>query len=159
MSEFRRERQLRASSHRNYMLVRAKFNAWRNILYPLGVPGQWGPKIRPYTYSDSRGTKKSTGTQHDHSKKLTLRSRGLKCLETTEAARAQDWESSSRRASLVLLRLPLIGQRVRRVLYVWRKRAKADRRFRFIRNTLPNKVSLAWCVSPPYFFTAMSEQG
>lgn len=117
------------------MIVRAKFNAWKNMWYPLGLPVQWGPRIRPYTYSDNREAKSSARIPQEHWKKLALRSRESRCLETTEAARAQDWESSSGCASLVSLRLPLIGQRVRRVLYVWRKRAKTKARVRLIRNT------------------------
>ncbi|CAM9894495.1 unnamed protein product [Pylaiella littoralis] len=135
VSEFRRDRRLRTSGHRNHMIVRAKFNAWKNMWYPLGLPVQWGPRIRPYTNSDNREAKSSARIPQEHWKKLALRSRESRCLETTEAARAQDWESSSGCASLVSLRLPLIGQRVRRVLYVWRKRAKTKARVRLIRNT------------------------
>ena len=44
--------------------------------------------------------------------------------------------------SLVLLRLPMVGQRMRRVLQAWRKLAKKGKRLNYIRDMLPKKVSV-----------------
>lgn len=50
--------------------------------------------------------------------------------------------SSLKHDSLVLLRLPMIGQRMRRVLHAWRKLAKKEKRLNYIRDMLPHKVSV-----------------
>lgn len=80
----------------------------------------------------------------------------VKCLGLTEATtnNEQDEGSSLKNAnseqdkiiplkhdSLVLLRLPMVGQRMRRLLHAWRKLAKKGKRLNYIRDMLPQKVS------------------
>ncbi|CAM9551851.1 unnamed protein product, partial [Ectocarpus fasciculatus] len=131
-----RERLREANTHRNHRLVEAMFNTWRNRVYPLGLRAHWDG-LRPCTHSYTEGATKSNETQQ--TEELAEGSREVQCLRTTEAATARDWESVAGCSSLLLLRLPMIGQRVRRVLYVWRKRAKKEIRFRYIQDTLPKR--------------------
>ncbi|CAM9425080.1 unnamed protein product [Ectocarpus sp. 12 AP-2014] len=136
-SETRRQRRLQAKTHRNHRVVETMFSTWRNRVHPLGLRAHWGG-IRPCTYIE--GATKSKATQQNED--LAVGSREMQCLRTTEAATARDWESVAGCSSLLLLRLPMIGQRVRRVLYVWRKRARKEIRFRYIRDTLPKRKVL-----------------
>lgn len=130
---------MKALHHRNHVVVQAMFNAWKNKVYPLGLRVQWSPRTHPCTHAFDAGGMKGAGTHH-----LALRSQGMGCLETTEAAKAQDSRSSSGYARLSWLRLPMTRRRLQRVLFVWRKHTKKEKRFRHIRGTLPRKV--IWCV-------------
>lgn len=135
LAECRRDRRLKASNHRNHVVVKAKFNAWKNKLYPLGLRVQWSPKAYPHTNAYNARGPKDAGTHT-----LALRLQGMERLEQTEAERAQDLKSSSGYASLALLRLPMIRRRLRRMLFVWRRKTEKEMRFRYIRGTLPQKV-------------------
>lgn len=54
----------------------------------------------------------------------------------------QSGRSSLKQDSLVLLRLPMVGKRMRRVLHAWRKLAKKGKRLKYIRDMLPQKVTM-----------------
>jgi len=131
VSESRRERHLRALSHRTHTVLHAQFKAWKNISYPLGLRTQRRNTI--YPLESTGGATKGTGRHHEQ---------GTSFLEMTEAARLRALENSSGYCSLDLLRLPMIGWRMRRVLYAWRKLTEKETRFRYIKDILPQTVRL-----------------
>lgn len=135
LSGCRRDCRLKASNHRNRVVVQANFNTWEYKLHPLERV-QW----RPTTHHPRTNAHDEGGTQGAGTHQLALRSQGMGCLATTEADRAEDLGSSSGYASLALLRLPMIRRRLRRMLFVWRKQTEKEKRFRYIRRTLPQKV-------------------
>lgn len=144
-SDNQRNFRLKASIHADRRILRTATTAWKNTVYPLGLQVEWDPSIRV-------GQKESTG--HDEvepspNTETNLRSQERKCFEQTRAATAQDWSTSSKNSSLVLLRLPLVGKRMRRVLYVWWKITKKEKRLRYIRDMLPQKVSFVWVLPKP----------
>ncbi|CAM9354240.1 unnamed protein product, partial [Scytosiphon promiscuus] len=137
----RRARCLKALKYRSHKDMQVAVNAWKNKIYPLGLRRQWGSGITPYACARQGNAATKVGeAPHHHAKDVSPRVRGIRCLQTTEAATAQDWKTSEGCNSLVLLRLPMVGQRLRQVLYVWRKRAQKEKQFRYIRETLPQKV-------------------
>lgn len=143
LSESWRARRMKAFKYRSHKVLQVALNAWKNKLYPLGLRRQWGTGIRPYlSSSPEEAAKEQIELSNHQAKELAPGSREIRCLETTEAATADDWKSSAGCDSLVLLRLPMVGQRMRRVLYVWRKRVQKEKRVRYIREALPRKVSL-----------------
>lgn len=95
-----------------------------------------------YPCSVSGDATKGTGTQDVQ---------GTSCLGVKEAARLHALGSSSGFRSLDLLRLPMIGWLMRRMLYAWRTQTEKEMRFRYIKDILPNNVSVllgAVCEQP-----------
>lgn len=134
-SECRRNRRLKAASHRNHALVQAKFSAWKNKSYPLGLRVQWSPRTYPCANAYDAGCTKGAGSHHPA---LTLHE--TECVERTEEERAQDSRASSGSARLALLRSSMIRWRLGRMLLLWRKQTEKEMRFRYIRGTLRQKV-------------------
>lgn len=122
---------MKASSQRKHMVLHAKFKAWKDISYPLGLRTQCGHRMYPYEVAG--GATKGTGIHHEQE---------TSCLEMSEVPRLHTLESSSGCCSLDLLRLPMIGWRMRRVLCAWRKETEKEIRFRYIKGLLPQKVRL-----------------
>lgn len=122
----------------NRMTKKAAIQAWKNTVYPLGLRVQRGPSIGSRDGEATRNARVHVATNKEGTKPW----RAKECLKVTTAATAQDWTTLLGCSSLVLLRLPMIGKHMRRVLYVWRKLTKKGKRVEYIRSILPQKVGL-----------------
>lgn len=128
-----RDYHLRASDYRIRKMKQTIFGVWKNAVYPLGLRVQWKPSkgASPVRTMDDRGLRKRANDG-----RLSQRTaRGEEGLEPTK-------EATGGSDSLVLLRLPMVGKRMRRVLYEWRKLSIKAKRLRYIRDMLPQKVKL-----------------
>lgn len=136
-SQHRRNCRLKASKHSDLRIRRVVFMAWKNTVYPWGLRRQWGPRVRA---AHGGGAKVAEAAQPSSTGGIPSLSREMECLDLTSATAAKDWTTSSGLSAIVLLRLPMVGKRMRRILYVWRKLTKRGKRLRYIRDMLPRKV-------------------
>lgn len=157
LSQHLRRRRLLVLNHSNHRVTQSIFRAWKSAVFPLGVRVQWAPKVCAHRDGGAAQDEGIRLRLPNTSKAENATSSGqVECLGLAEAATTseQDGRSSFKRANseqdrrislkhdyLVLLRLPMVGQRMRRVLHAWRKLAKKGKRLNYIRDMLPQKVS------------------
>lgn len=121
--------QVRAFRLRN--IKQATLGAWKNAVYPLGLRVQWNPSgpVSAGRTIEDRETRKAENEGRPR-QETTPEDGGLELSK----------EATGCSSSSVLLRLPMVEKRIRRLLYAWRKLAIKGKRLRYIRDMLPQKV-------------------
>ncbi|CAM9510845.1 unnamed protein product, partial [Laminaria digitata] len=144
LSQYLRERRLLALNHSNRRVTESIFRAWKNAVFPLGLRAQWGPRASVHRDGEP-AQDEGARLRLSNTSKAKNAVTEVECLGLTEATANNQHDGRSpslKHDSLVLLRLPMIGQRMRRVLHAWRKLAKKGKRLNYIRDMLPHKVSV-----------------
>ena len=173
LSPYLRHRRLLVLNHSTRRVTQSIFSAWKSAVFPLGLRGQWAPRVRARRDGKPAQDEGIRLRLPKTSKTINAASSGeveyLGLIEATpksdqggrsplkDATNEQADKISLNHDSLVLLRLPMVGKRMRRVLHAWRKLAKKGKRLNYIRDMLPQKVSVCRVSSVECKFRRSSE--
>lgn len=141
LSLYWRTMSMKASVQAKCAMLQACFKGWKATIFPSGMGSKRGP-----TACGNRGIHGMKGPEAQSlahgDEKLGGSTQETQHLGMIEATSTQSCGSPFRASSLDMLRLPMVGRRMRRILCGWRKVVKKGKRHRYIRDMLPQKVGL-----------------